>query len=243
MITDEIQYNNEKIRIPDDFPISPSAIIKQILELQVQAVSKFIAEIKDDDNIINCAENRLTQTFVEQIQACRKAHHIFNVQTQYNSRNPNEKGHPDYYFFIESTFKEDPIFVVEAKKLTTKVPKKRKMEYVKGHNHNGGIERFKHGQHGVRAKHSGMLAFVMEGCFSEWTEIVNVWIDELSEENNDWLQDEKLDTTSIAEYHQILESQILVLPSKDRMKLTHLWVLTQKYNKTELNSILPCGYE
>lgn len=76
----------------------------------------------------------------------------------------------------------NPFFTIEAKRLTTSIPKNREREYVLGDDStklSGGIERFKHNLHGVNLDHSAIIGYVQNKDGKHWFNAINIWIQEL----------------------------------------------------------------
>ncbi|WP_026704834.1 hypothetical protein [Flavobacterium soli] len=76
----------------------------------------------------------------------------------------------------------NPFFTIEAKRLTTSMPKNRDKEYVLGENpikSSGGIERFKNNVHGVNLNHSAIIGYVQNENGKYWYNSINSWIQEL----------------------------------------------------------------
>ncbi len=76
----------------------------------------------------------------------------------------------------------DPFFTIEAKRLTTSIPKSREKEYILGNDSgklSGGIERFKYNVHGVNLDHSAIIGYVQNEDAKYWYNIINSWIQEL----------------------------------------------------------------
>ena len=76
----------------------------------------------------------------------------------------------------------NPFFTIEAKRLTTSMPKNREKEYVLGDNPtklSGGIERFKNNVHGVNLQHSAIIGYVQNEDAKHWYSTINTWIQEL----------------------------------------------------------------
>lgn len=77
-----------------------------------------------------------------------------------------------------------PFFVIEAKRLDSKIDKKRKKEYVVGrikdskYIESGGIERFKKEIHGFGLTYVGMIGYIQTEDFDVWLEKINEWIKE-----------------------------------------------------------------
>lgn len=81
----------------------------------------------------------------------------------------------------------NPFFTIEAKRLTTLMPKNREKEYVLGNNPtklSGGIERYKHNVHGVNLEQSAIIGYVQNEDCKHWYLKINSWIQELIEQNS-----------------------------------------------------------
>lgn len=75
-----------------------------------------------------------------------------------------------------------PFFTIEAKRLSTSIPKNREKEYILGSDpakFSGGIERFKHNVHGVNLTHSALIGYVQNEDGKHWYNAINSWIQEL----------------------------------------------------------------
>lgn len=116
------------------------------------------------------------------------------------------------------------IFVIEAKILPTpegtSSRPRYEHEYVYGHG--AGIQRYKHGAHGVDNENNpfpdcGMLAYVKENDFSFWHAKVNQWILDAGWDATEQLQKVSLDMTAkfISEHLREDDSKI---------RLHHFWV-------------------
>lgn len=80
----------------------------------------------------------------------------------------------------------DPFFTIEAKRLTTSLPKSRKTEYVIGNDSSkpsGGVERFKHNIHGVDLPDSAIVGYIQRENTSHWFDEINQWIMDLITNN------------------------------------------------------------
>lgn len=113
--------------------------------------------------------------------------------------------------------------------MTSTIEKKRKREYVVGHiengklKHCGGIERFKLLIHGRKFRCAGMIGYIQDGSPDGWHERINTWIDELSQQDLEWLDEEKLQPLSTKE--RISEcSSIVCCRDTDNLQLIHLWI-------------------
>ncbi len=121
--------------------------------------------------------------------------------------------------------KHKTIFVFEAKRLDSTLPKAREKEYIIGTK--GGIERFKRDKHGKDLDYAGMIGYVQTDDFDTWKDKINSWIGEeiRSQSSSDliWITNDKLveenQNAKIAQYSSIHNRL-----SKIDITLTHLWV-------------------
>jgi hypothetical protein len=123
---------------------------------------------------------------------------------------------------------------IEAKRLSSSLPKKRKREYLLGEYKNGeriknsgGVERFKNGRHGKDVVNACILGYVQSDSFEHWSQQINAWIGEEIENPHDntltWDGEDMLmliqSNAKIAAYTS--ESKRLFGAP---IKLRHLWV-------------------
>ncbi len=135
-------------------------------------------------------ENKFTQIFVEQIEVKIKNYPNIGVKNQYSDLFYGIKGIPDFYFHvIEEGVTHEPLFIVESKRLPSPSYEK---EYVIGEKENGGIERFKIEKHGKGLPQCGLLGFIEKETPEHWLKSINCWIQELSNLNPTWYDDEVL---------------------------------------------------
>ena len=122
------------------------------------------------------------------------------------------------------------ITVFEGKRLTKKLPKKRRREYVIGHKkggkliHCGGIERFKLAIHGAKLDHAGMIGYLQDGTPDNWREKINSWICDLCDRPFDpaWSEGEQLAQQKTD--GRITECSSIVNRVSSELHLTHLWI-------------------
>jgi hypothetical protein len=165
-------------------------------------------------------ENKLTQIFVEQIEVKIKSHPCIGVKNQYSDLFYNTKGIPDFYFhIIEEGVTHEPLFIVESKRLPSPSFEK---EYVIGDNANGGIERFKIEKHGKGLNQCGLLGFIEINNSNYWLKTINFWIQELSNNNGNWRNDEVL--TLIDNYNDYTYLVSSAHRPIDIVSLHHFWV-------------------
>lgn len=224
--------------IADDFNISNQVTGKyslpknKFLDLIIVSIKNthqdFLKAIKSENLDENLNENKLTQIFVEQNDIhLRMSNLPVGVSREYSDVFYKTQGVPDfYYYYLELGKVNDPLFVVESKRLLSQTDKSREKEYVigktKSNNPNGGIERFKLGKHGAGLNECGLLAFVEENNNSYWLSAINGWILELAQTDNTWSQDEVL---SINEDFNVFNYLTSILKrEKETIKLNHFWI-------------------
>ena len=122
------------------------------------------------------------------------------------------------------------ITVFEGKRLTTKLPSKRRREYVIGHKkggkqiHCGGIERFKLAIHGGKLNHAGMIGYLQDGTPDSWREKVNSWICDLCGQPFDLAWSEREQLTPQKTDGRVTEFSSVVNRADSELHLTHLWI-------------------
>jgi len=135
------------------------------------------------------------------------------------------------YLNVRDTQIDPPLITVfEGKRLTTELPKKRRREYVIGHEKDGkhikcgGIERFKLGIHGKNLNSAGMIGYLQNGESDTWEAKINSWIRDLCEEPFElaWSEHEQLNKQEsdrhVTEYVSIVDR------ANNELHLTHLWI-------------------
>jgi len=222
MIAEEYYYHQKpEISIPKGKTIS--FIVKTIKEVPVY----FISALKNTDITKPLNENKLTQVLVEQINAIllEKEFSIL-AQNQYSDLFYGTKGIPDFYFYESEKGKTNkPLFIVESKILPSPPPKKREKEYVIGESKNGGIERFKTEKHGKGLNKCGIVGFVESESFEFWKDKVNSWINELSNSDDFWNEDERIIMKENVDISAFSHSIAHRKEEKDLL-LYHFWIKT-----------------
>ena len=222
MIAEEYYYHQKpEISIPKGKTIS--FIVKTIKEVPVY----FISAIKNTDITKPLNENKLTQVLVEQINAIllEKEFSIL-AQNQYSDLFYGTKGIPDFYFYESEKGKTNkPLFIVESKILPSPPPKTREKEYVIGESKNGGIERFKTEKHGKGLNKCGIVGFVESESFEFWKDKVNSWINELSNSDDFWNEDERIIMKENVDISAFSHSIAHRKEEKDLL-LYHFWIKT-----------------
>ncbi|RWX46745.1 hypothetical protein H206_02291 [Candidatus Electrothrix aarhusensis] len=136
------------------------------------------------------------------------------------------------YLNVNDTGIDPPLITVfEGKRLTTtKLPKKRRREYVIGRDEKGkhvpcgGIERFKLGIHGKKLHHAGMIGYIQDETAEVWHEKINSWISELCQQPSKraWSEQEQL--TPKKNNGQLAEYSSVVKRTDSELHMTHLWI-------------------
>jgi hypothetical protein len=118
----------------------------------------------------------------------------------------------------------DSFFHIECKRLPARAGFER--EYVQGKQ--GGIQRFKEGNHGKGLNYSAMVGYIQSGTIEEWHEKVNSWIDELIQTDDKliWKNCDKLLPRQINNYSAYTTSHSRLHHSKS-ITLYHYWLLIQ----------------
>lgn len=185
----------------EEFEITPNGIFPEISSESGKAIGFILQSIKSACTPFKKAstqlniqkplnENKFTQIFVEQIEVKIKNHPNIGVKNQYSDLFYGIKGIPDFYFHvIEEGVTHEPLFIVESKRLPSPSYEK---EYVIGEKENGGIERFKIEKHGKGLPQCGLLGFIEKETPEHWLNSINCWIQELSNSNPTWYDDEVL---------------------------------------------------
>lgn len=120
------------------------------------------------------------------------------------------------------------LYSIEAKRLPTGTGK-REQEYVCGYFPNGtpsgGIQRFKTKDHGAGLCECALLGYVEENDFDYWINLINNWIKEnANNNNNQWSTNEQIEKLEkhITDKYSISSS--IIQREKDTLNLLHFWV-------------------
>lgn len=144
-------------------------------------------------------------------------------------------------FFFKSEYKEDrrkvdfgvifatpytnskAFFVIEAKRLTDRLPRDRKKEYVRGNY--GGIERFKKNKHGKGLSQSAIVGYVQDYDFSHWHTLINSWIQDAIQDDDLWKEADKLQSHESVNENSLAQcNSVNLREDGSTIKLTHLWI-------------------
>ncbi len=161
--------------------IKKGSIIKKLLAFLDDTLLAFQKENKGK---IDTPEKELNQKLsltLEKYSRDKEVGFLFQQET-IQKQNKGHSRSVDIGVFKLNGDLENPIYTIEAKRLTTSFSESRKKEYVSGNNDNkltGGIERFKHNLHGVNLKQSAIVGYVQRENNKYWFKEINNWIREL----------------------------------------------------------------
>ncbi|MCI5212453.1 MAG: hypothetical protein D3910_27545 [Candidatus Electrothrix sp. ATG2] len=135
------------------------------------------------------------------------------------------------YLKVDDSGIDPPLITVfEGKRLSTKLPKKRRREYVIGHEEQGkhvpcgGIERFKLNIHGRKLHRAGMIGYLQDETAEIWHGKINTWIRELCSQPSEpaWSEQEKLNLKK--NNGRVTEYESVVKRTDSELQMTHLWI-------------------
>ncbi len=135
------------------------------------------------------------------------------------------------HLYVDDVSSKPPkVTVFEGKRLTSKLGKKRRHEYVFGHEDKGkhipcgGIERFKKSIHAREFARAGMIGYIQDCSPDHWYKQVNAWVSDLIGQNHNpnWLKTELLSLQQTEEKVSTYTSS--VSRNGREIHLTHLWI-------------------
>lgn len=231
MIADDFNISNQ---VTGNYSLPKNKFIDLIVISIRNTHQDFLKALKSEGLDENLNENKLTQIFVEQNDIHLRFLNLpIGVSREYSDVFYNTKGVPDFYYhYLELGKVNEPLFVVESKRLLSHSDKAREKEYVigktKSNNPNGGIERFKLGKHGIGLNQCGLMAFVEEQNNSFWFSKINNWIIELAQVDTIWNKNEILITNENFNIYNHFTSTLNRM--NDTIKLDHFWIEIKKSN-------------
>lgn len=138
---------------------------------------------KENNGRIDIAEKELNQKLsltLEKYSREKELSFIFQQETIQKQTKGHSRNVDIGVFNLHGDL-NNPIYTIEAKRLTTTLSNDRKKEYVLGNNTKkltGGIERFKHNVHGVSLERSALVGYVQRKNNRHWFRKINECIDE-----------------------------------------------------------------
>lgn len=153
------------------------------------------------------------------------------------------------YLYVNDIAQCPPkVTVFEGKRLTTSLGRKRRREYVIGHEEKGkhiccgGIERFKLAIHARDFERAGMVGYVQDGGPDSWFQRINTWISELSRYPHDpqWSERERLEV--LYAKGRIVRCTSMVCRRGNLLRLSHIWIVLRrrKGSATEIGQYKRC---
>ncbi|HBJ80627.1 MAG: hypothetical protein PWQ72_1834 [Pseudothermotoga sp.] len=194
-------------------------------------------DAKKDEN-----ENTITNRLCKCLSSHKPGEYPFYFHHQ-NIENTREGTSTDFAVFSTVAYAQDyniwsddyPALVkFEAKRLSSKLPKKREKEYVCGEykegrcvRNSGGIERFKNGRHGRDVTYAGLIGYIQTDSPAYWFRKVNEWIQEQIESASDsklvWKKEDLLVQDYVKETLSCYSS-VSARVQGDHINFKHLWI-------------------
>ena len=208
----------------------PDAQFRKVVEFLKLHLPKFAERVLKDKIFV---ENGLNSRLSRFITNAADQEFFFADREKMEDETRGDSPQIDIGIFlkVDDTAIDPPLITVfEGKRLSAKLDKRRRREYVIGHEkkgkhrHLGGIERFKLGIHGGKLTHAGMIGYLQDGTPNDWHGKINSWICEL----HGWpFEPEWLETEQLA-FQQadrvITQYSSTVYRSDSKLLLTHLWI-------------------
>jgi len=158
--------------------IKKGSITKKLIEFIEETLLKFQIQFKGN---VDTSEEVLNEYLGKTFSYYSKEYPFIFQQETIQKQKKGQNRKVDFGVFQLHT-DPNPIFTLEAKRLTTTLSNSREKEYVIGNNPSklsGGIERFKHNVHGVNLLKSAIVGYVQRENFNHWFDSVNNWINQL----------------------------------------------------------------
>lgn len=210
----------------------PNSQFNSVIELVVQALPVFATFAMKEDIHNENGLNSLLSLFISKVAKKNNLPFIAHHQSMEDTTRGNSAT-PDIGIHLAIDDEAEPpprITVFEGKRLTSGLGKKRRREYVVGHEEKGryipcgGIERFKLSIHARKLGHAGMVGYIQDRTPDHWRDQINSWISELSGRQSDpaWFDQERL--TLPTTNGQVSECSSVVYRKTGELHLTHLWI-------------------
>ncbi len=189
--------HNSLSNIPNP-SIKKGTIKEKLIEFLEETLYKFQEHFKGE---VNSSEENLNEQLGKTLSFFSKSQpFIFQAETkQKQSKGIDRRVDIGVFKHFSDP---NPFFTIEAKRLSTSIPKNREKEYVLGNDSaklSGGIERFKHNVHGVNLDHSAIIGYVQNEDSMYWYNTINNWIQELIDEkiksSLNWISNDLLNNT------------------------------------------------
>lgn len=189
--------HNSLSNIPNP-SIKKGTIKEKLIKFLEETLYKFQEQFKGE---INSSEEHLNEQLGKTLSYFSKSQ-AFIFQAETKQKQPKGIDRRVDIGVFKHFSDPNPFFTIEAKRLTTSIPKNREKEYVVGNDSaklSGGIERFKHNVHGVNLDHSAIIGYVQNEDSLYWYNTINYWIQELIDgkikSSLNWISDDLLNNT------------------------------------------------
>ena len=204
-------------------------------------IEECLAEFKDKYFLIK-PEDGLTQELVyildnesrEKLPLCGFSTEHMEDTTKGNSRRDDIAVRAIKGLTIHTTHypNNKPFIAIEAKRLDSKIIKKRHKEYVLGryddekYVESGGIERFKKEIHGQGLVYVGMIGYMQTDDFNNWLEKINGYIeDEINSSTSIELIWEKKDKLILDKKNRLFSTYMSEHKCKTKdIYMYHIWI-------------------
>lgn len=189
--------HNSLSNIPNP-SIKKGTIKEKLIKFLEETLYKFQEQFKGE---INSSEENLNEQLGKTLSYFSKSQ-AFIFQAETKQKQPKGIDRRVDIGVFKHFSDPNPFFTIEAKRLTTSIPKNREKEYVVGNDSaklSGGIERFKHNVHGVNLDHSAIIGYVQNEDSIYWYNTINYWIQELIDgkikSSLSWISNDLLNNT------------------------------------------------
>lgn len=216
--------------------LEKSQSIKKIFNF----IEECLPEFKNKYSLLK-PEDGLTQELVyildnesrEKLPLCGFSTEHMEDTTKGNSRRDDIVVRAIKGITLHATFypNNKPFIAIEAKRLDSKIVKKRKKEYVVGrydekYIESGGIERFKKEIHGNELVYVGMIGYMQTDDFDSWLAKINKYInEEISSSTSIELIWEEKDKLILDKKNQLFSTYISEHKCKSKeVSMYHIWI-------------------
>lgn len=178
--------------------IKKGTITEKLIDFLEETLYKFQEHFKGE---VNSSEENLNEQLGKTLTYFSKSQ-TFIFQAETKQKQPKGIDRRVDIGAFRHFLDPNPFFTIEAKRLSTSIPKNREKEYVLGIDPaklSGGIERFKHNVHGVNLDHSAIIGYVQNEDIKHWHKNINNWIQELIDgkikSSLNWISNDLLNNT------------------------------------------------
>ena len=216
--------------------LEKSQAIKKVFNFIEECLPKFenkYSLLKPEDGLTQELVYILDNESREKLPLCGFSTEHMEDTTKGNSRRDDIGIRAIKGITLHTTFypNNKPFIVIEAKRLDSKIDKKRKKEYVVGrydkkYIESGGIERFKKEIHGNELVYVGMIGYIQTDDFDSWLAKINKYIsEEISSSTSIELIWEEKDKLILDKKNQLFSTYISEHKCKSKeISMYHIWI-------------------